>query len=354
MDSNNGSKPTGKGFIRFSINGYCPSQPYENFFEGILSKFDESTFYTNILQFALVSLMYLNAGKGKYWKILFYASFAGLMGALIEKGTIAYTCTIHDMNNERYYIYGFLISEIFWIVKEYSIPLLNLTKIKAFSYENSSKLFSISIYFLFIFFVCSRFYIGFKRCTAGVLYNKEIKYGHMVAFSIMAFADLICTIGIIYFVGNHNKQEYNHAKYIDHYIKRSSYVILIFVDIVSIFFVVINYFIAHFEEIPENADKPFLNIKCSFILILACDALLFKYSVHLNSNREYSNYNYEDFNLGSININGIAANYNGYDRNINENQRNSILNVPPFIYPSLNYKKKTNSLLTDIIFHKDI
>jgi len=324
--------PTGDGFIRFTSEGFCPSKPFISFLDGLLSKFDDANFFTNVLQFGLVSLMYFNVGKGRYWKILFYAGIAGLIGTLIEKSSIAYVCRKSDIHNERPHIYGFFLAEVFWIVKEYAIPFLNLTKMKVFSKGKASHVLNIIIYGLFIAFVGARFYIGYRRYKDGVLNNTRIKYGHMVAFSIMAIADLICTLGILYFVNTHNKQEYIKANNIDHYIKRSSYIILLCVDVVSVFLAILNGITEHYkEQFPNSFVKPFHSIKCSFILILACDALLFKYSVNTSSARDSNNYRYGEYNTKSHNYN--------YEASMNKSQNNPLASVTPYNYPTLDYGK---------------
>ncbi|ORY84539.1 hypothetical protein LY90DRAFT_499249 [Neocallimastix californiae] len=332
MPSNNISDyPTGGGYQKVSSsNELCPPQPYNDLIDGILSKFDESIFYTNILQFALVTLMYVNIGKGRYWKILFYASVAGLLGTFCEKGSVAYLCSKSEIDNLHGRIYGFFIAEIFWIVKEYAIPFLNLTKMKAFSQGKTYKILNIIIYILFVAFIGARFYIGYMRCTMGILNNEKIALWHMVAFSIMAVADLICTIGILYFVNMHNKQEYFKSKDIDRFIKRSSYIILVCVDIVSIILALCNGISVWFkDQVPESIVKPFLNIKCSFILILACDSLLFKYSVRSSSFPDSNNYNYINATNNITNSKQRPMNTETLDIN----SINRLSSVSPYSYP---------------------
>jgi len=342
--------PTGPGFERFSKGNVCPSNLYHNFFDGMFTMFDESNFFTNILQFALVALMYFNIGRGRYWKILFYASMAGVFGTLIEKGTVAYICREGDIENPRFHLYSLLVAEIFWIVKEYAIPFLNLTKMKAFSNGKHSKILKITIITLFFAFVAARFYIGYERAINGVLSNKQVVYGHMVAFTIMAIADLICTFGIIYYVNTHNKQECMKANDITHYIKRSSYIILVCVDIVSVILAVLNGLSQNFGDvIPISFTRPFHNIKCSFILILACDALLFKYGVTSCSVRSTNNYKYGDTyfnNNNAIIKSGNFGSHNDTTTN-NKSQNDTSSTIPQFNYSTTDYnssnKYKYNS-----------
>ncbi|OUM63971.1 hypothetical protein PIROE2DRAFT_9432 [Piromyces sp. E2] len=112
----------------------------------------------------------------------------------------------------------------------------------------------------------------------GVLTTKETKYGHAAAFSVMAFSDILCTIAILYFVRRNNSQEE-----MTHYIKRSSYIILICVDGVGILLAIMNGITEYFDSIPGSYVNPLHCIKCSFTLILSVDALLFKYSHTINT-----------------------------------------------------------------------
>ncbi|ORX77214.1 hypothetical protein BCR32DRAFT_329024 [Anaeromyces robustus] len=239
--------------------------------------------------------MYLNVGKGMYWKILYIASAAGMVGGISEHATVAYYCTENRINTPRGYIIPFLINEVFWIIKEYAVPFLNLIKLKAFS-EGSKfyKIFKYIIIFLFFIFIGCRLFIGYARMITGSVVSRNSRYGHAAAFTVTGIADMICTLSILYYVRKHNQQNINeNAPEINYYIKRSSYIILLFVDVVSFILGVLN---AVTElsggKISSSYIDPFQCIKTSFILILACDALVFKYSVNYsvsNSSRELSN-----------------------------------------------------------------
>eukprot|EP00833_Pecoramyces_ruminatium_P015377 jgi/Orpsp1_1/1189409/evm.model.d7180000071843.1 len=250
----------------------------------ILGKFNDSSFYTNFLQFFLIALMYFNIGKGKYWTVLFYGSIAGFIGKVIEDGTIAYVCSEGVRDLPRKHIITFLITEVCWIAKEFSVPFLNLIKIKIFADgKYSVKYLNFTIYILFVTFCGVRTYIGIERMTNVILENKQIMLAHMLAYGIMGFADLICTCGIIYIVNRNNKEESyksnKNQKFINHYIEKSSYIILVLIDIVSIILALLSGFIYDNKEIRA----PFLCFKSSFLLILACDSLIFKYKVTYNS-----------------------------------------------------------------------
>ncbi|OUM62243.1 hypothetical protein PIROE2DRAFT_69522 [Piromyces sp. E2] len=165
--------------LRFE-SGTCDSKAYDTFLDGLFTKIQDAFFYVNVLQFAIVTLMYLNIGKGRYWKLLFYAATAGFVGCLIENGTVAYICRKEDEYNFDKYktVIPFFITEFCWVVEEYTIPFLNLTKMKVFSKGKLAKLIDYVILGLFPVFVACRFYIGYNRMTHGVLATKETKYGH--------------------------------------------------------------------------------------------------------------------------------------------------------------------------------
>jgi len=281
--------PTGDGFERFSEKGFCPEKPYRNFLDGICSRFLDSVFYIHTIQCVIVSLMYFNGNKGKYWKILFVASIAGFFGAVFENFTVAYVCREGDIHKKRYHIVTFLLAEIFWIIIEYSVPFLNLNKMKVFYNGKVNKSLEYILKVLFFLFACSRLFIRYERMMSGLLTTSKTKYGHMSAFGVMALADLICTVWIISYVKVNNKKSKNSD--VQQYIKRSCYLILIFVDIVSIFLAIFNGFTELFnKQLASSYVLPFHVIKCSFILILSCDALLFKYNLQKNKlNKNFSN-----------------------------------------------------------------
>jgi len=308
--------PSGKGFDRFNGNKaiggepFCPAHPYKTFLIGLCSKLQDSFFFVNILQFAIVTLMYVNVGKGRYWKILFYAAIGGFVGCIIENGTSAFLCTESELKKERFMVIPFFLTEFCWVVEEYSIPFLNLTKMKAFSKGKATKIVNYFIILLFAVFVGFRFSIGYFRMSSGLLTTNKTRQYHSYAFSVMALADLTCTIGILYFVTQHNKQEAVKNSSINHYIKRSSYIILVCVDIVGVCLALFNALIEKFGIAGEYLI-PFHCIKCAFILILSCDALLFKYSVNTSSiNNDSSNYRY-----GESYYNSSYKSYNNKSRN---------------------------------------
>lgn len=292
-------------------SGTC-KESYDNFLNAFLGYFENVTFTINTFQFFLVTLMYINVGKGKYWKILYYAALSGLIGGLVENGTVAYVCTQNEENVKRFYMVPFLLNEVFWIFKEYSVPFLNLIKLRAFiNGRKSAKFIEYIIYFLFVLFVACRFYIGYVRMTSGLLKTTESRLGHTAAFVVMALADIICTVSILFFVRKHNHQNITYNNNIDHYIKRSSYMTLIFVDLIGIILAFFNFTTAIFKtNFPESYINPFQAVKSSFILILACDAMVFKYSVTSSSRDRSSNYNNNNMSKESLTFN------NGYNSNL--------------------------------------
>jgi len=273
----------GKGFDRFyPANETCPITPYSNFIDGFFSKCKDTYFFINVFQFALVALMYWNVGKGRYWKLIFLGSFAGLIGGLLETGTIAYICRESTKKTPYTRIITLFIAEFFWITNEYSVPFLNLIKMKAFARGKSAKIVNYLVLGIFPLFAFCRFWIGYVRSRDGVLKNNDIDVSHGFAFGCMAIADLICTISIIYFVRKHNNQEHLKANVITHYIEHSSYTILVCVDIVSII-LAISCFLTTYTNVPKSTSIPLHCLKCAFLLILATDALLFKYEAHTSS-----------------------------------------------------------------------
>eukprot|EP00833_Pecoramyces_ruminatium_P012843 jgi/Orpsp1_1/1186875/evm.model.d7180000053819.1 len=109
--------------------GTCFNKNIKSFIPGFASQFQDSFFYANVIQFLLVALMYYKSGKGKYWIILFYASAAGFIAGVLENTTVAYICLPSKKDNNGIVV-PFLIAEIFWTSQQYSVPFLNLIKMK--------------------------------------------------------------------------------------------------------------------------------------------------------------------------------------------------------------------------------
>ncbi|KAG4101650.1 hypothetical protein H8356DRAFT_1305662 [Neocallimastix lanati (nom. inval.)] len=259
--------------------GTCYGKNFKNVFHGFFSQFQDSFFYANVIQFIIVALMYFKIGRGRYWNVLFYASLSGVLGALLENLTVAYICSDGEKtNNSR--VYSFIISEIFWTSCQYSVPLLNLIKMKAFSNGTLASIVKYTILGLCLPFVYFRFTIGFKRMSRGYLVDEEINSYHGYAFGILAIADFICTLSILYFVRMHNKQLTHNVSNFSGYIKNSSYTILVAVDIVGFSLSILDIITTNeFMEdyIPSTITIPFQCVMSNFILILASDALLFKF-----------------------------------------------------------------------------
>ncbi|ORX76650.1 hypothetical protein BCR32DRAFT_329262 [Anaeromyces robustus] len=318
----------------------CNGKQYNYMIEGIFGEFQDSFLYTFVIQFIIVTLMYANVGRGKYWRLLFIASVAGLLGAIIEHGTLAFEC--YKSEGERSHkLYSLLLNEACWIVSEYSIPYLNLIKMKAFSKGRIATFVRYTIFVLTVPFVVFRLLIGYKRMETSTLNSPEIRSLHGYAFAVMAIADILCTFSILFFVKENNNQTSLKNCNINEYIKHSSYTILIAVDIVS-FFLSISYIVINntikdeFEnEIYNKFITPFHCLKNSFILILAADALIFKYGVNVDStsNSTMNNNN----NSRSLTVNGVIgddseifksriSNFSSSD-NININNSNNNLNL---------------------------
>jgi len=310
-----------------------------NLINGFFSKFQDSFCYTFVIQFIVVTLMYYNVGRGKYWKILFYAAIAGLCGSLLENSTVAFICTSGKKVEK---VYTFLINEIFWIVCEFSIPYLNLIKMKAFTKGRRSNIVKYIIYFLTIPFIIFRLCIGYYRMKGGYLQDETIHAFHGYAFAVMAIADIICTFSILYFVRKINKEVAIKTSNINDYIKHSSYTILLTVDIVSTLLSICN-ILSNVgplkEKFPNTLVTPFHCLKCSFILILAADALLFKYGATVSSNHASSG-NSRTYGNGSGNYNYSSKNgtykTRFYQNDLSSSGRKipNVSNITPYMYNS--------------------
>ncbi|KAG4101297.1 hypothetical protein H8356DRAFT_1656449 [Neocallimastix lanati (nom. inval.)] len=325
----------------------CFGKDGRGFIEGFLTEFKDSYRYTFLIQFILVSLLYFNVGKGVYWKVLFYASTAGLLGSIFENITVSYVCrdSLKTENQSVFFLF-FLVNEIFWITTEYAIPYLNLIKMKAFARGKLAVIIRFTIIGLFIPFVLFRFLIGYRRMKKGYLQDFEIQTYHGYAFGVMAVADLICTFSILYFVRQNNLRAISN---LNDYIKHSSYTILVGVDIVSTLLSVlsiINAITLNSSPILKSLTIPLYCFKSSFVLILAIDAFLFKYGANVtsinesrSSNNNSKNYvvnsnstgykSYKNLELNNkINNKSLNSSYSIDMTNINTN--NSRNNVPQY------------------------
>ncbi|OUM63947.1 hypothetical protein PIROE2DRAFT_60976 [Piromyces sp. E2] len=89
----NNNRTESNPFLRFdSSTQTCYGKEFDGFMIGLLHQFRDTFFYALIIQFLLVALMYNSVGKGIYWRVLFYASLAGILGSFFENGTVAYVC----------------------------------------------------------------------------------------------------------------------------------------------------------------------------------------------------------------------------------------------------------------------
>ncbi|ORX85660.1 hypothetical protein BCR32DRAFT_325338 [Anaeromyces robustus] len=303
----------------------CGQKHYENPIVGFFGEFQDSFLYTFVIQFVIVILMHVNVGKGKYWRVLTISSIAGLMGAIIEHGTLGYVCS--EGHKGEYPLYSLMINEIFWIINEYSIPYLNLIKMEAFAKGRSGDIIKYVIYALNIPFMVFRFMIGYERMIRYDLNNKRTAVLHGYAFGVMAVADILCTFCILYFVRKYNQQVVAGNSGINGSIKHSSYTILIIVDIVCSILSILMVISSKFS-IPGEIVVPFHCLKNSYVLVLASDAIIFKYSVNINSTNESSgNYGNYGKTSGNYNKSGTGNNYaNNSNSNINYNTYNSFKN----------------------------
>jgi len=295
---------------RFSENtGTCYGKNFKNVPYGFFSQFQDSFFYANVIQFIVVTFLYLNVGNGKYWHLLLIASLAGFLGGLLENGTVAFICQSGN-KNEYSLVIPFIIDEIFWTTCQYSVPFLNLIKMKAFAKGKLANIARYSIIGLFIPYLFFRLFIGYERMIKGYLVDEKISSLHGYAFGVLAIADFICTLSILYFVKKHNSELTYSTSNISDYIKNSGYTTLIAVDIVgfclSIFDIITNSGIID-DYIPSTITIPFQCLMSNFILILAVDALIFKYSgSKSNVNSHTNNYKNNTKNLNEETISNTS------------------------------------------------
>jgi len=340
-------------------------KPFSNYVVGFLSQFDSVPFSVNTIQFILVLMMYLTIGRGKYWKILFYTSIAGLLTTTLERTGVIYTCLESRKYEDNSPIVFFLLEEVFCIMKEYAVPVLNLIKMKAFSDGKISKIVNWIIIILFIPFAISRICIGYTRMTTGLVKTPKSQLYHGYAFAFMSLADLVCSFAILYFVKKHNGQIIT-SEGVTHYIKRSSYTTILVVDIIGIILSILQIIQGKVESFPDSILSPFRALKYAFPLILAVDALLFKYNVNTSiMNESYVNSkdntnsikdnNYRKFNrsFSSFKIPVENNNFNNsQNMNFNNNYNSkSNYDINGHYYESNNTFDKINGKSTPNIYN---
>ncbi|ORY58305.1 hypothetical protein LY90DRAFT_250395 [Neocallimastix californiae] len=293
--------------------GTCYNKNIKNFIPGFASQFQDSFFYANVIQFLLVSIMYYKTGSGRYWRILFYASVAGFIASVLENATVTFICLPSKKDNNGIVV-PFLVDEIFWTTQQYSVPILNLIKLKTLANPKAGKIIKYVIFILFLPFIFFRFWIGYERMMKGYLVDKTISAIHGFAFGTIAIADLICTLSILYYVNKNTDRTSYNSYTISKQVKKSSYTILICVDVVEFFLSVFDIFanigIAE-DTIPAAVATPFQCLMSNFILILTTDALLFRYCIRepneFDPNKEtQSLYKNNILSIGTFN--GLASN----------------------------------------------
>ncbi|OUM62246.1 hypothetical protein PIROE2DRAFT_11502 [Piromyces sp. E2] len=213
---------------------------------------------------------------------------AGCIAGILENFTVAVICREGQEGNNGIVV-PFLIAEIFWTTQQYSVPLINLTKMETFALGVNGKIikyFIIALLFPFIFF---RFYIGYERMMRGYLVDEKISSLHGFAFGTIAIADLVCSLSILYFIRKYNTTLSFSKTSIATFVKHSSYTILLTVDMVefflSIFDIIANTGVAE-DIIPAAIATPFQCVMSNFILILATDSLLLKYTANSVANSQ--------------------------------------------------------------------
>ncbi|ORY83983.1 hypothetical protein LY90DRAFT_697228, partial [Neocallimastix californiae] len=233
-------------------------------------------------------------------------------------------------------VYLLLMDEIFWIISEYSIPILNLIKMKAFATGKAAVVMKVVILGLGVPFCVIRFMIGYTRMSQALLDDKETQRYHGYAFGIMAIADVICTFGILFFVRMNNSRSESQNNLND-YIKHSSYTILVTVDIVSALLAILDLITVKRANlgILKSLTVPLQCLKSSFALILAIDAFLFKYGANITSINESSGGNSKYTGYGSNSVNNIS--YTPYKSGNHSVNNYSSHNYSTHNYSSNNY-----------------
>ncbi|ORX84298.1 hypothetical protein BCR32DRAFT_326017 [Anaeromyces robustus] len=346
---------------RFNVNSStCYGSDFDDIYTGFSAQFAESDCYTFVIQFIIVTLMYTNVGRGKYWLLLFLASLAGVCGAFIENGTLAVICQVKykNPNGSFKFIPSFLVNEIFWISNEFSVPILNLIKMQAFSKERLAQMMKYPIMILIIPYIIFRFMIGYYRMTYGYLLDTKIRALHAGAFTVMAIADILCTISILHFVrkSKHDRTVLNRNNDIKSHVKRSSYTTLIIIDIACVFLCTLELVtdIGPLKDVISSSYVvPFRCIKDSFALILATDALIFKYEVNIESssgsNGYSGSYGYQkssgnNFKYSTSNNDtkySTSKNGNSYSKNKYGNDQ--MASITPYNYPTFDMEAYSKS-----------
>ncbi|ORX78199.1 hypothetical protein BCR32DRAFT_295183 [Anaeromyces robustus] len=258
----------------------CFNKEYNNFFEGFNYQTKDTFFFAFIIQFILMTMMYTHVPKATYWNILYISAVSGLIGAFIEHSTLAFICQKSQKENYTK-VLPFLIEEIFWVICEYSIPILNLIKMKTLGNRKLIKVVKFLIMGLSIPFSVARLYDGYDRMMKGYLNTEMSKFCHGVAFGTMAVADIICTLAIIYLIKNKEKGVYISNANVISYIKNSSYFILIIIDMVSLTLSTLYIISTRFPEHTSlgSSTTLFHCLKSVFLLIIATDTMIFRYDI---------------------------------------------------------------------------
>jgi len=246
-------------------------------FQYILTNFlysiNKSLFYAFIIQIILVAYGYFRVGRNAYWRVLYISSWCGLVGSIIENICIAWT--EHPNNTNRYIYLLYIINEPFWIVSEFTIPYVNMMKVSVLIMKKKKTMLNIYISILFILFVVFRIKIGILRYKEKEVFNDIIYRAHGYSFLTMAVAELSCTLLLIksLTIDYEIAKRKGHNGNIFNYSKRSSYFILLVIDICG-------FILAILSMLSDYTVKAFLVLfhclKSNFVLILAVDALILK------------------------------------------------------------------------------
>jgi len=326
---------TNESLTKYSPNtGTCFNKNIKHFIPGFAKQFQDSFCYANIIQCLIVGLMYYKAGHGLYWKILIIAAVSGCIASLLENATVAFICLPSQKDN-NWVVVPFFIDEIFWTTQQFSVPILNLIKMKVLVGKRTAKIMKGIILFFLIVFIFFRGFIGYERMMRGYLVDHKINILHGFAFGTIAVVDMFCTVSILYLIRKQSKNNTSSISVVTQQVKSSSYTILICVDVVetllSIFDIFANVGIPE-EVLDASVAIPFQCLMSNFILILATDILLMKYESHRISQ------------LASDNNQTVTSEIPTIKSNIpdSENEMKKIKKSQYYYNESLNYRNDKN------------
>ncbi|OUM60430.1 hypothetical protein PIROE2DRAFT_13817 [Piromyces sp. E2] len=300
--------------------GEPPTTPFsmQAYASGVTMLFKDCLFYAAIVQYVMITYMYVRVGKGKMWQIFYYGSLSLFFGQVIEHLLMPLT-QFKDV-----YKYAFLCYiplETFYVIAEYCIPFINYLKLKAVSRNNYTNKIKILLIIVFPLFAACRYLMGIYRYIKKDVNPDVVRNYKGASSSIIAVLDLLISILIIFELRQNLGMERMQKKYLQKtsvytYIRKSNYAVLILIDFVGF----ILSFLSYSYVSPNIMDivMPFQTLKDNFLLILAIDAVIFKVdcfkmlssgkTVNPNGKGSYSN---SYTGISTSNVNNSVSNFNG-------------------------------------------